>query len=338
MLDRNLRKSGSRMLETANAWEPGVGSVAEASWDAWVAQEEGRTRGQSRILYDARIAPPDVDLADRDSLTAALEHVYGDCWWVDVPTIREGVWDPRTPPDTARRFYLNQPTAALDAWVTPQQWAAMADPGVVVADGDPIVAFFDGSKSRDATALVACRLSDGHVFTVGVWEPDPGDPESLVPVAEVDAAVQWMFDRWDVRAFLADVQEWEGFVKVTWPDRYRDRLAVWAVPGGRDPQPIAWDMRSRTFEFTKAAELAADEIASGAFTHDGDSRLARHVTNMRRRANRYGFSVGKESRDSRRKIDAGVCMIGARLARRLALAAGADEHNRKQRTGRVVGF
>lgn len=336
-LDRNLRKSGSRMMETANAWEPGVGSAAEATWDAWVAQEEGRTRGASRILYDARVAPPDTDLADGGSLTSALEHVYDDCWWVDVESIREGVWDPRTAPSVSRRFYLNQPVAADDAWCTPQQWSALADASVVVGDGDRVVLFFDGSKSRDATALVACRVEDGHVFTVGVWEPDPGDESSQVPVAEVDAAVEWAFQRWDVAAFFADVQEWEGFVKVTWPDRYRDRLSVWAVPGGRDPQPIAWDMRGRTFEFTKAAELALDEVVSGAFTHDGDSRLGRHVVNLRRRPNKYGVSVGKESRLSPRKVDAGVCMIGARMARRVALAAGVTDR-KTQRTGRVVGF
>ena len=335
-LDRNLRKTGSRMMETANAWEPGIGSVAETSWDAWVAQEEGRTRGTSKILYDARIAPPDVDLTDRDSLTAALEHVYGDCWWIDVPTIREGVWDPRTPVDVSRRFYLNQPTAAVDAWTTPQAWSALADPTVTVADGDRIAVFFDGSKSSDATALVGCRIDDGHVFTIGVWEPDPGDPESVVPATEVDAAVSWMFDRWDVAAFFADVQEWEGFTKVTWPERYGDALPVWAQPSGRDPQPIAWDMRGRVFDFTKAAELVHDEIASGAFTHDGDSRLARHVGNARRRPNKFGVSIGKESRESRRKIDAAVCMIGARMARRLVMAAGVPVS--KPRTGRVVGF
>lgn len=335
-LDRNLRKTGSRMLETANAWEPGIGSVAETSWDAWVAQEEGRTRGSSKILYDARIAPPDVDLTDRESLTSALEHVYGDCWWIDVPTIREGVWDPRTPVDVSRRFYLNQPTAAVDAWTTPQAWSALADPTVIVADGDRIAVFFDGSKSSDATALVGCRIEDGHVFTIGVWEPDPGDPESVVPATEVDAAVSWMFDRWDVAAFFADVQEWEGFTKVTWPERYGDALPVWAQPGGRDPQPIAWDMRGRVFDFTKAAELVHDEIASGAFTHDGDSRLARHVGNARRRPNKFGVSIGKESRESRRKIDAAVCMIGARMARRLVMAAGVPVS--KPRTGRVVGF
>ena len=78
VLDRNLAKSGSRMLSTANAWEPGIGSVAESEWDAWVAQQEGRTRGEGRILYDALIAPPDTDLTDEASLMAALRTALSD--------------------------------------------------------------------------------------------------------------------------------------------------------------------------------------------------------------------------------------------------------------------
>ena len=69
-IDRNLAKSGSRAIETANAWEPGSGSVAEATFDAWVAQEEGRTKSGAKILYDARVAPPDTDLTDDESLRA----------------------------------------------------------------------------------------------------------------------------------------------------------------------------------------------------------------------------------------------------------------------------
>src|SRR5690606_7188564 len=303
-IDRNLAKSGSRALETCNAWEPGAGSVAESTWDAWVAQEEGRTRSSSRILYDARMAPPDTDLADEESLMRGLEYAYGDCWWVDLRVIRDRIWDPRTPPDKSRRFYLNQPTATQDAWVTPMAWAALTDTTQVVADGEEIVAFFDGSKSRDATALIGCRVSDGYIFTLGAWEPDPAHTtESVVPVAEVDAAVARMFDRYKVLAFFDDVKEWEGFVKVTWPERYGDDLLVWAVSEGREPQPIAWDMRSHTQEFTLACELTETEIKERRFTHDGDSRVARHVANARRRPNRWGVSIGKESPDSPLKID-----------------------------------
>lgn len=337
VLDRNLAKSGSRMLATANAWQPGVDSVAEAAWDAWVAQQEGRVKGAGRILYDAVIAPPDVDLADEDSLMAALRFVYDDCEWVDKQVIRDRIWDPRTRPDVARRFYLNQPTAAVDSWTTPQAWAALAAPEVEVVDGDEVVLFFDGSKSRDATALVGCRVDDGHVFTVGVWEPTEGQEVSAI---DVDAAVAWAFDRWTVVGFFADVREWESFVKVSWPQTYGDRLVIHAAPpGARDPQPIAWDMRGHVAEFTRAAELCEAEITDALFSHDGDSRVARHVGNARRRPNRHGVSVGKESKDSPRKIDAAVCVIGARMVRRMVLAARTRGETRTRKApGTVRAF
>jgi hypothetical protein len=328
------------MLETCNSWIPGIGSVAESSWDAWIAQEEGRTRGVSRILYDARVASPDTDMADEESLRQALEFVYEDCFWQKVRPIMERIWDPRSRPDDSKRKYLNWPTAVEDAWMTQQAWSRCADPGEVIADGDEIVAFFDGSKSRDATALIGCRLSDGYVFTIGVWEPDAAhDTESVIPVAEVDAAVAQMFDRWKVIAFFADVKEWEGFTRVTWPDRYADDLTVWAVPDGKEPQAIAWDMRTRVYDFTLACELSETEINEQVLRHDGDARVARHVTNARRRPNRYGVSIGKESPDSPLKIDAAVCVIGARMVRRLVLASPKYKNRKKKaRTGRVYGF
>lgn len=333
-IEDNLAKSGSRMLETSNAWVPGEDSVAEDTFAAWVAQEEGRTRGETRILYDAVIAPAGTGLADPESLRAALEHVYADCPWADVRAIMERIWSPRARPDDSRRKYLNRPTAAEDAWTTPEAWPVLADPSRVVADGEDIALFFDGSRSRDATALLGCRISDGHVFAVDVWEPAPRhDTVSVVPVADVDRVVREAATRWRVLGFLGDVREWESFVTVDWPEVFGD-LVVHAVPGGKDPQPIAWDMRSHTFDFTKATELCLSEIEGGKFTHDGDSRVARHIANCRRRPNRYGVAVGKESPDSPRKIDAGVCVIGVRMVRRLVLASPA--YRKRQRSNRAA--
>ncbi|MGC7255692.1 hypothetical protein RBA19_21425, partial [Mycobacteroides abscessus subsp. massiliense] len=84
------RRLVHRMIETCNSWKPGVGSVAEATFKDWEAQEEilasGRKlkQGKSLSLYDARIAPADTNLKDYASLRAALEWVYDDCWWVNV--------------------------------------------------------------------------------------------------------------------------------------------------------------------------------------------------------------------------------------------------------------
>jgi hypothetical protein len=314
---RNLAKLDGRSIEAGNAHIPGEDTVSEKTLAAWQLQQEGRTRGGG-ILYDSVEAPPDTDMADEASLRAGLQVAYSDAPWVNMDRIVAEIYDPSTPPDVSRRYYLNQVVATEDAWVTPQQWEMLAAPGQVVEDGADVVLFFDGSKTRDATALVGCDMATGHVFTVDVWEPHDREP---VPTASIDAAVDMAFERWRVVAFFADVQEWQGFTKVTWPERYGADLLVWASSRGTEPQAIAWDMRTKLFDFTMAAETTHAEIVEKKFTHDGDSRLARHVINTRNRPNRYGMGIAKETRDSPRKIDAAVCMVGARMVRRLVLAA-----------------
>lgn len=335
----NLTKSGSRMVETCNAWTPGIGSVAEQSWDAWVAQEEGTFPDGQRTLYDARVASPDTDLADDESLTEALRWVYQDCWWQDITPIKARIWSPNAAEDESRRKYLNQPTASAYAWVTPQEWSRLADTTHLVPDGADIVLFFDGSKSRDATALVGCEVATGHVFTLGVWEPNPThDSGDTVNAEEVDATVAAAHERYTVLAHFSDVREWESFALTEWPQRHGDDLLLWAAPSSRPPQPIAWDMRSHTVEFARAAEACHEEITSGEFTHDGDSRTARHVGNAHRHPTRGMVSISKESPDSPRKIDAAVCVIGARMVRRMLL--GSKEYQKRQRRatgrGRVI--
>jgi hypothetical protein len=336
----NLAKSGSRMVETCNSWKPGAGSIAEGSFQAWVAQEEGRTKNKAKILYDARKAPPDSKLDDEESLDRALAHVYGDCWWADRAAIKTRIWHPKARADASKRKYFNWPTTPDDAWIKPEQAEQLIDTTKVVEHGEQVALFFDGSKSRDATGLLGCRLSDGHVFVVDAWEPDPNDDEDEVPVSAVDAAVHRAFRTWDVRAFFGDVREWESFVKVDWPGEFGEQLDIWAVPGGKSPEPIAWDMRTRTWDFTQACELTYEEIVSTAktgvptFTIDGNPVLLRHLANARTNPNRYGVSIGKESHDSPLKIDLAVCLIGARMVRKL-WHSSPHRNKKKQRTGRV---
>jgi hypothetical protein len=332
----NLAKSGSRMLETANAWVPGIESVAENTWDGWLLQEEGRTRGKTQILYDAVVAPDDTDMDDPDSLAKGLEFVYADCEWVDVPTLIERIYTPTSKREDSKRKYLNWPTAAADAWVEKESWTKLSDPTIQVEQGAEIVLFFDGSKSRDATALIGCEVESGHVFTLGVWEPDPNDDLDQVDAAAVDREVALAFEHYDVAAFFADVREWESFANVQWPQQYGDELRLWAIPNGKPPAPIAWDMRSKPMDFAKAVEVCEAEILSGEFTHDGDSRVTRHVINARRRPYRTWISIAKESPASPRKIDAAVCVVGARMVRRLYLSSGKRKKKRRERSGKAV--
>lgn len=336
----NLSKSGSRMLETLNAWKPGINSAGESTFNDWVLQESERSKNDSKILYDARQAPHGTELGDAESLRSALEWVYADCPWSDVDAIITRIWSPSARVDDSKRKYLNWPVASSDAWCDPQDWAQMARPDIEVSPGDDVVMFFDGSLSNDHTALIGCRVDDGHVFTIGVWQPQSvhADDKPMVDVQAVDDRVDFAFATWNVVGFFADVREWESFTKVAWPERYRDKLELWATSrGAQQPEPIAWDMRGKDFAFTTAAELAEAEIMQHMFTHDGNALLTEHVLNARRHEGRYGITVRKESRKSSKKIDACVCLIGARMVWRLAREK-AGSSKKRERTGKAFFF
>lgn len=341
VIARNLAKSGSRYVETCNAWKPGAESVAEATWGDWLAQEEGRTRANElarlgKLLYDARIAPPDTPLEDPKKLREALEFVYGDCYWANIDGIMGDIYTPSTDADESRRFYLNQPVSRGDAWCTWQEWAddKVRRPDLKVKPGEAITLGFDGSLTNDATALVGCRVSDGHVFLIRAWEPrrDKGPDKAAVSPEIVDAVLAQTFDAYDVKAFFADVAFWESYVKVTWPERYGKEIETWARKGEIDPQPFAYDLRGNQKEWVAAAELTRNEIAEGLLTHNDDPILSRHVLNAVSRETRWGVDLKKRTPGSPDKIDAAIAMILARLARTRYLATGAKK---KKRSGRV---
>ena len=337
-LTQNAVKTGSRVLETSNAWIPGARSVAESTFEAWCEQAEGGGRATQTILYDAVVAPANTALHDEPaegeiSLTEGLRLVYQDCPWVDIEPIKQQIWATNYPVSRSRRFFLNQPNAAEDAWITLQEWSVLAAPERELVDGEEIVLFFDGSKSNDHTALVGCCMSDGHVFTVGVWVPDK--TTGVIDFNRVDNAVLRTFERFSVMAFWADVREWESYVKTSWPERHGDDLLVWAAPRGKEPASIAWDMRSHAYQFAEAAEMCYAEILDGMFTHDGNWDTSRHIGNARVFETRGRFSIKKESPKSPHKIDAAVCVIGARMVYR-HVKASSEYEARNEQTDWVV--
>lgn len=354
---RNVGKSPAelqaRVCEFTNAHVPGTDSEAERSYEAWQAQVSGRAKRQD-ILYDSIEAPPNTDLYDDASRMAGLRAAYMDAPWADLERISDEMLDPSTSVADSIRFYLNGLAVTEDAWVDPRRFDELARPDLVVADKEQIAMFLDCSKSTDATGLVACRISDGHVFTLGLWQRPHGDRGKgwLAPRHEVDAAVRAAFDRWTVVWFGVDPSParddedehlyWMPLVDA-WHRDFRDRLPVWATPGAKG-HSVLFDMRIKTLGgadrnrmFTEAAMQTARDIdEDGTLTHDGNAALRMHVHNARRRTNPWGVSLGKVSRDSNKLVDLAVCMVGARMGRRIALNSG--KLKKRNRTGEAVFF
>jgi hypothetical protein len=358
VIKRNLAKSRdgmARSIETTNAHEPGQDSTAEKSYNAWRDIVEGRSTATG-ILYDSREAPPGIDLADEAQVMAGLRCAYGDADWVDLDRILGEIYDPDTSPEESRRFYLNQIVAAADAWIAPAEWHTNYVPEIVPLKfgtpgskrdrGDVVTLGFDGSLTDDSTALVACRVDDGAVFLLAIWEKPEG-PKGVgweVPKDQVRDAVAFAHSTLDVVAFFSDVAYWETDI-----DAWRDDHAETYIVKATTRHAVGWDMRGHQMETTRAVETVhraitdnelpwgPHDLVAGSTAGLAHEILTRHVLNARRRINRWGVSFGKENRESPLKVDALAALVLARMARSRVLADGGLKKRRRP-TGRVAGF
>jgi hypothetical protein len=338
---RNIGKSPrsiqARLIEFTNAHRQGDDSVAERSYGAWQAQVAGKAK-RDDILYDSIEAPPATDLNDDKSRMAGLGAAYSDALgWADLERTSDEILDWRTSVADSVRYYLNGLGAAEDAWIEPVNFDACADPQAV-DDGEQIAMFLDCSKSEDATGLVGCRLSDGYVFVLGVWQRPHGDRGThwLAPREEVDAAARAAFSQYRVAWFgidpspATDDDDIEALYWAEVIDKLHRDLGKKVAVKACTYHSMLFDMRlsqkggkERNKAFTEMAMQVAQEIdAEQSLVHDGNPFLKLHAYNARRRPNQWGVSLGKVNRDSKKHVDLAVCMVGARLGRRLALNSG----------------
>jgi hypothetical protein len=324
---RNLAKRKQAepwSLETSTMYLPGEKSVAEETHDLAKMINEGKTKRQ-RLLFDHREADPDVDLTDEAQVRAGLREAYGPFADVmDLDRIIAEIYDPRNDPQDSRRYYFNQPTSARDAWLTAPEWnSCYADKKVLA--GEDITLGFDGSRKRtrgvtDATALVGCRVSDGHLFEIKVWEQPngPSGEDWAVPVDEVDYEVNKAFSTYNVVGMFADPARWEGYI-AQWEAAYGKKLKARASQSN----PIAWWLTgNRSYLVVRAVEQFANAVVDRELTHDGSLAMTRHILNARRRIGRSGITIAKSHPESRDKIDAAISALLAYQARLVALSKG----------------
>lgn len=347
VIRRNLAKSrdgSARAIETTNAHEPGAESVAEGSYKAWRAEVEGRTRGKSGLLYDTREAPPLESLADEALLRSAVLAAYGDATWLDIDRLIGEIYDPDTPPEEARRFYLNQIVAAADAWISPAELhpnEVLGSSKAPLAPGEAVTLGFDGSLTDDSTILLALRVSDGAPFILGAWEKPEGPRGEgwEVDKSAVRDVVDYAHATYRVEAFFSDVAYWETDVDA-WRDAYGETYRTKATAR----HAVAWDMRGHQADTVRGVEAlhrALTDAETPLIPHtlpdgrDGLAILRTHTINARRRPNRWGVSFGKETRESPLKVDALAAWVLARMARVALLGAPPPS---KKRTGRLYGF
>ena len=195
-------------------------------------------------------------------------YIYGDSiasrgGWVRERRILADIRDAAVGENEARRYYLNSTEGGTTDAVRAERWAALARPGDVLEPGTPIALGFDGSRSRDATALVASRLEDGLIVPLHIWEWD-GTQDWRVPRREVDAAVRDAMAAYQVAYLYADPYRWQDYLDA-WEADFGDRIIEF-------PTNVERRMDAAIERFLTA-------VANQELAHNGDEVLARHVAN-----------------------------------------------------------
>ena len=189
-----------------------------------------------------------------------------------------------------QRYRLNQwVRMAGEDFISPHFWAA-AQRDAKIPKGATVTAGFDGSVSGDATGIVIRDVNTGTLAVHCVWEPDPNDPDWVVDRADVNAAVEKLFDQYDVQMLWCDPSFYEPDV-LEWSKRWRRKVER-IPPTNHRIAPMA-------------QQFLAD-IVAGQLGHDGDTRLQRHVLNAV--ATEAG-SFRKEKKGSPRKVDLLACAV-----------------------------
>lgn len=185
-------------------------------------------------------------------------------------------------------------------WIEGEDWNGLKVPDRIMP-GDQITIGFDGARVGDSTALVACRLSDGLLQLLHIWEHPADLAKWEVPATEVDGAVADVMENYRVMAGYFD------------PPLWRTEIDAWSREFG--------DKAVTRYETAKARMMGAVErfrtdVATERLHHTGDPTLTRHVLNVQtREARGGGYWLTKDRPGSPHKIDAAIAAVLAYEAR-----------------------
>lgn len=332
-------------IETTTMFAPGEDSVAETTFrSAELIRTDKKRRGRIRMLYDHRWGECQ-DLTDTDELAEAIKDAFGEAIeWNDVDSILDEFYDLKSDPNDSRRYFLNAETSASDTWLQARDVEACKDATKALQDGDVITLGFDGSINDDSSALVACRVDDGHLELLEIDERPPDLPahrEWRVDEDKLDAAVHTAFKRFRVVGFYCDPAMWQSHLN-QWHARYESRLKARATAGR--PLEFRSNIRTRMAAAVEQFYLAV-KGRQLSFTPpedrvEGEQNkaliLRRHLLNCYVRKTPEGDLLRKELPKSPRKIDAAMAAVLAFTARGDAIKAGVKTGPRAKRIPRRV--
>jgi hypothetical protein len=153
----------------------------------------------------------------------------------------------------------------------------------------------------------------GVQIKIGLWEKPKNAEDWSVPVAEVNAIMEYCFETYDVFWLYYDPPYWQEAGAI-WDEKWPGRVVEWPT---RNLNRIYFAIRAYQ-----------EAIANGEVAHDGDQDLIRHIGNAGRNEvntlddeGRRKFRLAKLA--PHRKYDAAMAAVLSWQARLDAIKKGA---------------
>lgn len=249
------------------------------------------------FYYKIYEADQDLDINDPKQRSKALEQsnpALDD--WVDREQLERAF--KQIPENEFRRYFLNQWTSTAERWLPAGVWEECFEEKTI-EKGSKIILAFDGSYSRDSTALVGISTEERpHLQVFGHWER-PLSENNLwkVPRDEVLFQIKQIFRDYEVIEFVVDPMGWHNELSEL-EEIYGSEMILYYEGNYRKKMAEAC---SRFYTAVMEQDLS----------HDGDFNLFQHLINCVPKETPQGTLVTKLNKSSARKIDLAIASIMA---------------------------
>jgi hypothetical protein len=316
MLTDNLAGTGGRFVQTTNAYDPVEQSVAQRTFES-----------KDPHVFKDDAPAPHGSVHNKRERDKVLDAVYGDSirsqrnprGWIDKERIHVEIDAKREQGDTAtaEREFLNRKVAQEGAAFDPEAVKRNLRERFRPPDGDVIVIGLDGARTHDAFAAVATHAKTGFQWPLVIVErPDDAGDDYEHDVAEVNAALEEAFNRWNVWRMYCD------------PWKIAEWLNLWANNWGHR-RVIEWNTNVMG-KIGPAVKNYRAAVERGDMCHNGEERFVAHLRHARTKKltkldddGKPLMTLAKVSIESREKIDAAMAAVLSWEARGDAIEAGA---------------
>ena len=304
-------------LSTTTAGDPSEPSMALREFQYGMKIAEGKIKDPTTFFYHRATSDENAKFDTMENRIKALKEASGPeaAKFRDLFSVAKKWDDENADHSYLERVWCNRwvqsSTSAFDA----KKFRELGDESLKIAPGSTIVLGFDGAISDDSTALVATEVETGIQNLVGIWEKPEDAKRWQVPVGEVNAVMEDMFEFYNVLKLYADPPYWQESIS-KWAGRWEKRV-------------VEWPTRNETHIYY-ALRAYSEAINMGEVGHDNNQALIDHIAaSGKNLLNRYDdegkqkYRLAKRQRD--KKIDAAMAAVLSWQARLDALSEGAQE-------------